>query len=219
MEIAKEHYGTVKRMAVFWAGDLGSRANNNRSTQISSFKKIWLSCGSPHAIVVNVTTPDLKKNNLPMKVSPAVVESGLLTVEDVRACLHSKQMYLNPVLYDLICSGLESGKLKHYPKAKKPSTLRNLITIAHEAHLRLELWFSLGEQRYHHDPATAHGAKRIRMWKKMMKYVKADRERNAEIAEKTRSPGASSSDNVYVDDDSDDDDEAPKKPKIDPMYY
>jgi hypothetical protein len=57
------------------------------------------------------------------------------------------------------------------------------------------------------------------MWKKMMKYVKADRERNAEIAEKTRSPGASSSDNVYVDDDSDDDDEAPKKPKIDPMYY
>jgi hypothetical protein len=52
-----------------------------------------------------------------------------------------------------------------------------------------------------------------------MKYVKADRERNAEIAEKTRSPGASSSDNVYVDDDSDDDDEAPKKPKIDPMYY
>ena len=218
MDMAKEHYGTVKRMAAFWAGDLGSRANNNRSTQISSFKKIWLSCGSPHAIVVNVTTPDLKKNNLPMKVSPAVVESGLLTVEDVRACLHSKQMYLNPVLYDLICSGIESGKLKHYPKAKKPSTLRSLITIAHEAHLRLELWFSLGEQKYHHDPSTAHGEKRIRMWKKMLKIVKADRERNAEEAEKTRSPGASSSDNVYVDDDSDDD-ESPKKPKIDPMYY
>jgi hypothetical protein len=156
MEIAKEHYGTVKRMAAFWAGDIGSRANNNRSTQISSFKKIWLTCGSPHAIVVNVTTPDLTKNNLPMKVSPAVVASGLLTVEDVQACLHSKKMYLNPVLYDLLCSGIESGKLKHYPKAKKPSTLRKLITIAHEAHLRLELWFSLGKQEYHHDPSTAH---------------------------------------------------------------
>jgi hypothetical protein len=56
------------------------------------------------------------------------------------------------------------------------------------------------------------------MWKKMMKYVKADRERNAEEAEKTRSPGASSSDNVNVGDESDDD-EAPKKPKLDPMYY
>ena len=51
----------------------------------------------------------------------------------------------------------------------------------------------------------------------MLKYVKADRERNAEEAEKTRSPGASSSDNVNVGDESED--EAHKKPRIDPMFY
>jgi hypothetical protein len=218
MEIAKDHYGTVTRMATFWQGDIGSRANNQRSTQLTSFKKIWLTRGSPHALVINVTTPDVLKYHKPMKVTAAVVQSGLATVDDVRKCLKSKAMYLNPVLYDLLCSGIESGKLKHYPKAKKPSTLRSLITIAHEAHLRLELWFTLGEQKFAHDPSTSHGEKRIRMWKKMLTIVKADRERNAEEAEKTRSSGASSSDNVNMGDESNDD-EAPGKPKLDPMYY
>ena len=218
MEIAKDHYGTVTRMATFWQGDIGSRANNQRSTQLTSFKKIWLTRGSPHALVINVTTPDVLKYHKPMKVTAAVVQSGLATVDDVRKCLKSKAMYLNPVLYDLLCSGIESGKLKHYPKAKKPSTLRSLITIAHEAHLRLELWFTLGEQKFAHDPSTVHGEKRIRMWKKMLKIVKADRERNAEEAEKTRSPGTSRSDNVNEGDESDDED-APMKPKLDPMYY
>ena len=56
------------------------------------------------------------------------------------------------------------------------------------------------------------------MWKKMLTIVKADRDRNAEEAEKTRSSGASSSDNVNMGDESNDD-EAPGKPKLDPMYY
>jgi hypothetical protein len=89
-----------------------------------------------------------------MKFSAAVVQSGLQTVEDVRACLKSSNMYLNPVLYDLSCSGIESGKLKNYPKAKQPSTLRRLTTIAHEAHIRLELFFTFGEQKFYHDPLS-----------------------------------------------------------------
>ena len=219
MGIAKEHYGTVKRMAAFWAGDLGSRANNNRSTQISSFKKIWLTCGAPNAIVVNVTKTDIKKKDRPMKVVEAVVQSGLPTVEDVRACLKSANMYLNPVVYDLLCSGIESGKLKNYPKAKQPSTLPRLVTIAHEAHIRLELFFSLGEQKFSHDPSTDHGLKRIRMWKKLLHRIKSDREKNGEQAELKRRACAPSSYDVNVGDDSDDDDEAPKKPRIDPMFY
>jgi len=204
-------------MANFWASDIGCRANNQRSIQIRSFKKIWLSCGAPHAIVVNVTKSDLKKKDRPMKVSKAIVESGLPTVETVRECLKGDKMYLNPVLYDLLCSGIESGKLKHYPKVKEPSTLPRLITIAHEAHLRLELFFSLGEQRFYHDPSTDHGKKRIRMWNKLLYVVKADREQHGELAELTRREGASSSDNVNVGDESED--EAHKKPRIDPMFY
>jgi hypothetical protein len=150
-----------------------------------------------------------------MKVSAAVVQSGLSIVEDVRACLKSPNMYLNPVLYDLLCSGIESGKLKNYPKAKQPSTLPRLITIAREAHIRLELFFTLGEQKFYHDPSTTHGDKR--MWKKLLHIVKSDREKNGEQAELTRWAGASSSDDVDVGDESND--EAPKKPKLDPMFY
>jgi hypothetical protein len=128
-------------------------------------------------------------------------------------------MYLNPVVYDLLCSGIESGKLKNYPKAKQPSTLPRLVTIAHEAHIRLELFFSLEEQKFSHDPSTDHGLKRIRMWKKLLHRVKSDREKNGEQAELKRRACAPSSYDVNVGDDSDDDDEAPKKPRIDPMFY
>ncbi len=126
-------------------------------------------------------------------------------------------MYLNPVLYDLLCSGIESGKLKNYPKAKQPSTLPRLTTIAHEAHIRLELFFTLGEQKLFHDLSTAHTERRIRMWKKLLLRVKSDHERNEEQAELTRRAGASSSDDVNMGDESED--EAPKKPRIDPMFY
>ncbi len=54
------------------------------------------------------------------------------------------------------------------------------------------------------------------MWKKLLHIVKSDRERNGEQAELTRR-GASSSDDVNVGDKSED--EAPKKPRIDPMFY
>ena len=216
MDLATEHYGTVKKMATFWKTEVGKRANNLRSSQIRSFKKIWLTCGSPYAIVTYVTKNDLKKKDKPMKVSAAVFESGLKTVEDVRKCLKSENMYLNPILYNLICSGIESGKLKNAPKLKQPSTLPRLLTIAHEAHLRLELFFSLEEQRYAHDPSNDHGARRIRLWQKLCDIVHSDRERNGEQAALTRSGGASVS-NDNVSDDSED--ESSEKPRINPKYY
>ncbi len=55
------------------------------------------------------------------------------------------------------------------------------------------------------------------MWKKLLHIVKSDREKNGEQAELTRRAGASSSDDVDVGDESYD--EAPKKPKLDPMFY
>jgi hypothetical protein len=57
------------------------------------------------------------------------------------------------------------------------------------------------------------------MWKKLLHRVKSDREKNGEQAELKRRACAPSSYDVNVGDDSDDDDEAPKKPRIDPMFY
>ena len=214
MDIAKLHYGTVKRMAKVWEKEVMVRANNLRSSQIRSFKKIWLTCGSPYAIVTYVTRSDLKKKDKPMKVSKVVRDSGLKTVRAVRECLTSADMYQNPVLYNLICSGIESGKLKNTPKLKNMSTLPRLLTVAHEAHLRLELFFSLEEQKYHHDPSTVHTAKRIRMWEKLLDTVVSDRERNGPQAELTRYGGVSVSN-----DNAGDDSESSEKPRINPKYY
>ena len=216
MDLATAHYGTVKRMATVWRTEVGKRANNLRSGQIRSFKKIWLTCGSPYAIVTYVTKSDLKKKDKAMKVSKAVVASGLSTVEDVRKCLRSKDMYLNPVLYNLICSGIESGKLKNTTKLKNRSTLPRLLTVAHEAHLRLELFFALEKQRYGHDPSIDHTGTRIRLWQKLCDIVHSDRERNGAQAELTRFGGASVS-NDNAGDDSED--ESSQKPRINPKYY
>ena len=149
-----------------------------------------------------------------MKVSKAVVDSGLKTVRDVRACLKSPDMYLNPVLYNLICSGIESGKLKNTPKLKNLSSLPRLLTVAHEAHLRLELFFSLEEQRYSHDPSIVHTAQRIKLWEKLCDIVVSDRERNGAQAELTRYGGVSVSN-----DNAGDDSESSEKPRINPKYY
>ena len=218
MDLATAHYGTVKRMATVWRTDVGKRANNLRSSQIRSFKKIWLTCGSPYAIVTYVTKSDLKKKDKAMKVSKAVVASGLSTVEDVRKCLRSKDMYLNPVLYNLICSGIESGKLKNTTKLKNRSTLPRLLTVAHEAHLRLELFFALEKQGYGHDPSNDHTGTRIRLWQKLCDIVISDRERNGAQAELTRFGEASVS-NDNAGDDSEDEDESSQKPRINPKYY
>ena len=64
-------------------------------------------------MVTYVTTEDLKRKNRPMKVCAVVVESGLPTVEDVQKCLRGDNLYLNPVMYNLLISGVESGKLKN----------------------------------------------------------------------------------------------------------
>lgn len=175
-------------MATKWSVDVRGIANKKRAEQTRFFKAVWLSNNSPHSIVTNVTNTDLDKKQADMKVTPVLVASGLATVKDVRACLKSEEMYLNPALYNLLCCGLESGKLKNGKKQGR-STLRLLITVAHEAHLRLELYLALKRQRYHKKPNTLNKNKRTKMWDQFCEKVYNDRSRNAEAAELARLQG------------------------------
>ena len=175
-------------MATKWGVSVRGIANKKRAEQTRFFKNVWLSNNSPHSIVTNVTNTDLDKKQADMKVTPVLVASGLATVKDVRACLKSEEMYLNPALYNLLCCGLESGKLKNGKKQGR-STLRLLITVAHEAHLRLELYLALRRQRYHKKPKTLNKNKRTKMWDQFCEKVYNDRSRNAEAAELARLQG------------------------------
>ena len=111
-------------MATRWGKKVRGKANQARATQVRHLKLVWLAKSSPYTIVTNVLTKDLDANEGPMTVHPDLVKTGLNTVEDVRACLRSDEMYLNPALYNLLCCGVESGKLKGGTKQKRSSQLQ-----------------------------------------------------------------------------------------------
>ena len=124
-----------------------------------------------------------------MKVHPDIVKTGVLTAAEVRTCLKSEEMYLNPAMYNLLCCGLESGKLKNAKKLLTRSSLRCMVTVAHEAHIRLELYLALERQRFHKKPNTNHAEDRTKQWEQFLEIVYNDRERNAETAEQARLAG------------------------------
>jgi hypothetical protein len=103
-------------------------------------------------MVRNCIEQDLNVLETAMVVSPALADSGLTTVPQVRACLKSSAMYTNPVMYRLLCEGVESGLLKQTTE-QDPTTISKLLTVAHEANIRVELYFALRAQRYRHTPA------------------------------------------------------------------
>jgi hypothetical protein len=86
------------------------RATKERSQFVSKVKEVWVKNDPPFALVNNVLFIDLNKQNGVMTVNPALVKSGVATVEEVRKLLMSSEMYRNPVMYDLFCGGVESGK-------------------------------------------------------------------------------------------------------------
>ena len=212
--MAKSNYGTVKAMAAKWGVSVRGIANIKRAEQTRFFKNVWLSNNSPYSLVTNVITTDLDKKQADMKVNMELVKTGLTTVEDVRDCLKSDEMYLNPALYNLLCCGLESGKLKN-GKRQDRSTLRCLITVAHEAHLRLELYLALKRQRYHKNSNAQKSAARKLQWVALCEIVFKDRLQNAETAELARREGHGVGNAALDEMDSD---EEPKT-LVDPKYF
>ena len=72
------------------------RVTKERSQFVSKVKEVWLKNDSPFALVNNVIFTDVNKQNGVMTVTPALVESGVATVEEVRKLLMSSEMYRNP---------------------------------------------------------------------------------------------------------------------------
>ncbi len=175
------------------------RANKERSLFVSKCKEVWFK---------NDSTFALEKGD--MKLNPDLVESGVATVEGVRKLLMSEKMYRNPVMYDLICGGVESGKLK-YNDRRGPTTISKLMTIPHEAS-RTELWFALEKQAFRHTPTTTHIDQRKTEWLKCCNYVFQDRVDNEEQVAKDRR-GDCPAENEDSGDDDDEEDE------LDTKYY
>jgi hypothetical protein len=169
-------YGSVHNMAIVWEKSIKRKAIQQRSIFVSEIKKLWLGNNSPFAIATNCLTTDLNKKQGEMKLNDAIIASGLQTVGAVRKCLKSNVMYRNTALYNLICAGIESGKVKRLGNKQNPTTTSSLMTVAHEANIRLELHYNLKKQSARHIPhSTDHGLERAETWHLFMNLVYEDR--------------------------------------------
>ena len=184
--IAEKHYGSVLQMAKKWASVVRTKANNERAIQIRYLKMIWISNNSKFSLAFNALDHELKvETATEITVSPAVVASGINSVAALRDLIKSPAMYNNAVIFNLFCLGLESGMLK-MARTMTPTRIQKLITIAHEAHFRLELWLALSKQGFRHKTTSAWTDKRKEYWDEFCKIVAEDRRDNAETASDNR---------------------------------
>jgi hypothetical protein len=209
--LAARDYETARKLAKQFGPFTRDRATKERSLFVSTCKDLYFKNDSPFGMVQNVLTTDLNKKKGEMKVTPEMVESGVATVEAVRKLLMSKKMYRNQTMYDLFCSGVESGKIKNNDR-KGPTTISKLLTISHEASIRTELWFALEKQAFRHNPSTLHIDERKAQWLKCCDYVFHDRADN-EVQAALNRRGDSPAVNEGSDDDDNEEDE------LDTKYY
>ena len=211
-DIARRDYGTVRKMAKRFGPYAQYRATQERSSIVSKVKEVFFQNDSPFALVKNVLLTDLNKKQGIMKLTPTVVQGGVTSVDALRKLIRSKNMYVNPVIYDIFCSGIESGNLKYNPK-KGPTTISKLLTVRYEASIRSELWWTLSEQRFRHLPTSTHIKEREAQYEQFRDMVLADRAANEAQAAIGRHPAGENEDDTSGEE-TDDEDELDNDPKF-----
>jgi hypothetical protein len=188
---ANAHYHGIPQMAHRHAKTIRDAANNERAVQITTMKKIWLTSSSKFALAFpmipnNAVSEDYASASIDlMKLSTNVELSGVESVEELRNLIRSSAMYKNDNVFTHFCQGLESGMLKQSQKLQ-PTPLAALITIAHEAHFRAELWLHLGKATFRHNTTTEHIEYRKSNFDEFCELVAKDREDNEADASNRR---------------------------------
>jgi hypothetical protein len=181
---AEQSYSGVTEMAAKWGSMVARKSTNERAIQIQYIKSIWLSSRSPYHLVTNALASEQSittATGAPILLSDNIIQSGIETVEELRKIIKSDKMYTNEVIYDFFCAGLESGRLKQTEQIN-PTHIKKLITVAHEAHFRAEIWFALSCPAYHHRPHKTWIATRKAEWHRFLELVYKDRKDNADNA-------------------------------------
>ena len=137
-----------------------------------SCKRIAYGC-IPEGTQKNVgyTVPTLAKK----------LSSSLGTVKRLRSVIFSSSMYKYHVLFDQFCGGIESGIMRNSP-ARPRGDLSEFITIAFEAHFRLELWYALSCYNFKHNNDSEAAIERQDNWRQLLQMVKEDRDENLQDA-------------------------------------
>ena len=184
-------------------------ANNERSIQSQTLRTIFLSHRNPETqLVARIQPGEYKVNDdddVPL-VTPDIKASGVKEVGDLRKLLFSNKLYTNQKVYNKWAEGMESGKLRS-TKFVDPRTISKSITIAHEAHFRLDLYLTLQKRGYRHGPGPIEAKSRKKMWNKLLRKVYEDRQNNEASAHDKRMKALYPNGIPTADNDEDDSDE------------
>ena len=166
-----QRYGGIELLAQFFADDIKVSGNNERSVQCNQIKKCWLSKINPeYRLAENILETELDADpDEPPRVS-ANLEGTVASVKDLQKLMASPRFYSNFVLYDLFCAGLESGYFRG-SHLRSCSNIAKLITPAHEAHFRTELWFALSKKSFRHNSFKKGNKMRVKQFKDILAAV------------------------------------------------
>ena len=194
-----------KAFYCLYAAHVTGASNNERSMQKRQLKQLFLNNDSEYAMVSDYAVGSVSPSTVEkdMGISKALTPE-FETVQDLRKAICSPKMYTYPLLFDLFCGGLESGKLRS-TKSMPLSRIEHVITVAHEAHFRLELWFSLRGANHSHDSSKQSINERRAKFGEFCRFVNEDRNDNADKAfENRRASGPPTENDSDSEDDSDD---------------
>ena len=176
--------GTFSRPSSFLTGvvHVQLKANDERSIQFRELKKLFLSRKSIYRFAYGVYHEDKQdKNPVTTMTLASDLTTSLKSVKDLRNLLFSERMYTNPIIFEKFCSGIESGELRDAPVRRRAS-IDEYLTIAFEAHFRLELWYALSYYGFTHEMSVSHTEERKKYWKQLCQIVQNDRFHNLATA-------------------------------------
>ena len=95
-------------------------------------------------------------------------------VAELQLLLTSASLYKNHEAYAILSEGFEHGHMRQQCKSE-PQPLSHTLTIAAEAHFRMELYYAMETTGFHHGLSQASYDDRVRQWQSMIPKVFEDR--------------------------------------------
>jgi hypothetical protein len=177
IELAGGNYAGFLRM---FGTTIKTTTSNERSLQNTGVRLLFLSKYNRDFQFLENTLP-----NETAVQNKAVINAAVLAsledagdkfdanLEALRNALHSDRFYKNGELCRRWCEGFESLQMKGC-KTPGPKPMMELLTLAHETHLRLEIYMATSRTSFVHTPGTAAALHRRLLFKKLLPLVRED---------------------------------------------
>ncbi len=181
-----DRYGGQIALEIRFADDLRFLANNERAVQTRQIKSTYLSKQNPECrLAENFIEQEL---DLDQTQPPRIHKNNIGHIKSVgalRELLMSPKMYQNQVLINIFCLRLESGNFRQN-RHHSYTPLNELITKAHEAHFRVELYLALSKKSFRHHNTCSDISERVRLFNLAIISIREGREKYMQKAVETR---------------------------------